>query len=61
MVIAEICTVLPEAPPNDEKVCCVTVVCSVPESTNVVGKGLPFHRIWDCGVKFVPVTVSRAD
>lgn len=57
----EICTLLPEEPPKDSNVCCVTVVCRWPESLNVVGIALPFHRICDSAIKPLPSTVNRKD
>jgi hypothetical protein len=59
--ITEICTVLPAAPPNDEKVCGVIVVCNVLESTNEVGNAVPFHMIRDRCEKFSPLTVRTDD
>ena len=60
-VLTEICTLLPDEPPKDAKVCCVMVVWSCRESRKTVGNALPSHRICDCEVKPLPFAVSRTD
>src|SRR5260370_40276640 len=60
-VFTEICTLLPDEPPKDAKVCCVIVVWRWSESMKTVGNALPSHRICDCEVKPVPFAVSRTD
>jgi hypothetical protein len=57
----EINTLLPGAPPNWVKVCCVIVVWRSCESMNVVGSAFPFQRIWDCGTNSLPFTVRTTE
>ena len=57
----EIWTLLPDEPPKDSNVGCVTVVSRWCESMNVVSNVLPFHKICDWGVKPLPSTISGTE